>query len=163
MVLLFSPIIKTIWKKSTCASSAISFKSLVLFEEFYSNYNNSLQLHFQHSHCNENSPSTSSFPDNPPALEIGQDIHILTNLLTLLINFFLFFPSWIFILHQRSLYSQASLSSVPHLRDLICKTSSSSHHSLTTQISISAQDLSPYVQRPASVWHLCQCWVVSSH
>lgn len=82
----------------------------MLFEQFYSNYNNSLQLHFQPPHCNENSPSTSSFPDNPPALEIWQDTHILTNLLTLLTNLFLFFPSWIFILHQRSLSLFSGLS-----------------------------------------------------
>ena len=148
------------WKEPTCASSAISFSSLVVIEQFYSNCISSHQLNFQPTHFNEKTPSSSSFSDNPPILEIGHSTHTLTNLLILLLlltNLFLLFPSWIFILHQHPLYSQFSLSPVSCLRDLICKRSSATITALTTQICVSAQDLSPYVQRTVSVWHLCQC------
>lgn len=92
------------------------------------------------------------FQTIPLALERGQETHILTNLLTLLTNFFLIFPhhgSSFFInalSSLRSLFPQYLTSEISSAKQIQAPITA-----LTTQICISAQDLSPYVQRTASV------------
>lgn len=91
-------------------------------------------------------PSLPSFSDNPPSLQVGLD--------TLTSSFHPIFSSCSYSRSSsftKALYFHIPLPSVSCLWDLICRTSSAAIAALTAQICLSAQGLSPSVQRKVSV------------
>lgn len=103
-------------------------------------------------------PSLPSFSDNPPSLQVGLDT--LTSSFHPIFSSCSYSPSSSF---TKALYFHIPLSSVSCLWDLICRTSSAAIAALTAQICLSAQGLSPSVQRCQTETFLYQWEAASSH